>query len=167
MHDGCCPKSSDKLALDAKDAIVFPEGLVGQPTWRRFVLVDDNADCPIRLLQSLDDPDACFLVTDPRLIFSGYDVRYSETDVEALEIDDRSAPVILCTLRVWPEGQKVTANLLGPLVMNPKTRIAKQLVLVESPYSTQHPVSADKFLDRDTGRFLGDGLAMDKIRIEP
>jgi len=35
---------------------------------------------------------------------------------------------------------RVTANLLGPLVLNPAARLGIQLVLVDSPYSTRHPL---------------------------
>jgi flagellar assembly factor FliW len=47
---------------------------------------------------------------------------------------------IYCTLTVGGDGL-ITANLLGPLVINPRTRRGRQLVLTESGYSTRHPVA--------------------------
>ena len=66
----------------------------------------------------------------------------------ALSADDRAslglapgaAPTIYCTLSVAADGL-ITANLLGPLVVNPATRRGRQLVLTDSGYSTRHPVA--------------------------
>jgi flagellar assembly factor FliW len=39
---------------------------------------------------------------------------------------------------------EITANLLGPVVMNVKKRLAKQIVLYQSPYSTRFPIPVVK-----------------------
>src|SRR4051794_31073301 len=58
---------------DADAAIVFPDGLVGCPDWKRFtLLVDDEEDMPVALLKSLDFPDVELLVTDPRILVSDF-----------------------------------------------------------------------------------------------
>jgi flagellar assembly factor FliW len=44
------------------------------------------------------------------------------------------------TVRTDPAG--VTANLLGPLVINNRTGRGRQLVLSTSDYSARHPVVA-------------------------
>jgi flagellar assembly factor FliW len=48
--------------------------------------------------------------------------------------------VLYCTLSVSADGW-ITANLLGPLAINPVTRFGKQLVLTETSYSTTHTVA--------------------------
>ena len=54
-------------------------------------------------------------------------------------MQEGTEPVVYCTLSVQADGW-LTANLLGPLVLNPLNRRGKQLVLAESEYSTKHPI---------------------------
>jgi len=57
--------------------------------------------------------------------------------VEGSETDQLSLVVILTIPSDDPSA--VTANLRGPLLMNPRTRLCKQLVLTED-YPTRYPV---------------------------
>jgi flagellar assembly factor FliW len=123
------------------DALVFPDGLVGCQTWKNFVLLtDDEEDLPVAYLQSLDQPEVRLLVTDPRLIDGAYAAPLTDGDKTSLELDTSDNTVTYCTLTVANDGG-ITANLLGPLVINTRTRRGRQLVLTESGYSTRHPVS--------------------------
>lgn len=81
------------------------------------------------------------MVTDPALVLPGYSVVLSAEDRKALGLALDAQPNLLCTLTVTPEGA-ITANLLGPLAINSKTRQAKQLVLADSAYSATHPVGS-------------------------
>jgi flagellar assembly factor FliW len=38
------------------------------------------------------------------------------------------------------EKVKLTANLVGPIVINVKKKLAKQIVLSDSQYSLRHPI---------------------------
>lgn len=83
------------------------------------------------------------LVTDPRLIDSAYAAPLSDGDKASLDLDTADSMVTYCTLTVANDGG-ITANLLGPLVINTRTRRGRQLVLTESGYSTRHPVSQEQ-----------------------
>lgn len=121
--------------------IVFPQGLVGCERWQRFVLLtaDDEA-LPVATLQSLDDPDVALLVSDPALVLPGYRAGLTDEDRALLGLPEGEQPVLYCTLTVGADGW-LTANLLGPLAINPATRRGRQLVLADSLYSTRHPVA--------------------------
>ena len=122
-------------------AIVFPEGLVGCPEWQRFVqVVDADEDLPVAILQCLDDTAVQLMVTDPVLVEPDYAAPLSNPERAALGLPSGVDPVVYCTLSVSQDGS-ISANLLGPLVVNPVTRRGLQLVLTESSYSTRHPVA--------------------------
>ena len=123
------------------NAIVFPEGLIGCDAWKRFVLItDDEVDMPLARLQSLDDPDMALIITNPTIVDPTYAASISDQDRAELALDASTEPVMYCTLSVQSDGW-LTANLLGPLVLNPSNRTGKQLVLTDSSYSTRHPVT--------------------------
>lgn len=136
------PAAPDTSNPVQDQAIVFADGLVGCQEWKQFeLLIDDGDDAsPVAILQSLDDPQVGFLVTDPRLVVQDYGLRLSAEDRCELGLDDETQPSLLCTLSSGQDGL-ITANLMGPLVVNPNTHRAKQVVLVDSPYSTRHPVA--------------------------
>jgi flagellar assembly factor FliW len=123
-------------------AITFPEGLVGCPDWKRFVLLEDeDEDLPVAVLRSLDDPQVELLVTDPTLVDPEYTARLKS--LHTLGTD----PTVYCTLAISEDGL-ITANLMGPLVIDPVSRQGRQLVLTDSGYSTRHPVVQTTIVDR-------------------
>jgi flagellar assembly factor FliW len=116
-------------------AIVFPDGLIGCPDWKRFVLlVDDQEQLPVAVLRSLDDPQVELLVTDPALVAPDYK---TQLPTHAIGTGD---PAVYCTLSIGEDGW-ITANLMGPLVIDPGTRQGRQVVLADSSYSTRYPVA--------------------------
>src|SRR5882672_7215305 len=119
-------------------SLLLPEGFVGCPTWKRFVLiVEDAEELPVAMLQSLDDPDCTMLVADPKMVEPSYTVRLTAEDRAALSLGSDGQPVLYCTLSVSAEGW-ISANLLAPLAINPVSRTGRQIVLEESAYTTTH-----------------------------
>jgi flagellar assembly factor FliW len=121
---------SASVGGSADAAIVFPDGLVGCPDWKRFtLLVDDEEDLPVALLKSVEFPEVELLVTDPTLLDADYARSVGAHD-----------GALYVTLTVQQDGW-ITANLLGPIVIDPHTRQGRQIVLTESQYSARHPVA--------------------------
>lgn len=128
----------EELHITEDQIITFPRGLVGCGDWRRFVLLSDDETPGLHILQSLDEPDIHLLVTDPFLVEPTYAPRIAPDDLRRLNLTRPEDGTILCILTVRGEPPRATANLLGPLVINPAARLGAQLVLVDSPYATQH-----------------------------
>src|SRR3981081_342987 len=115
------PMTSDTPADAAVSAITFADGLIGCPHWPHFVLItDDEEDLPVGVLQSQDDPKVSLMITDPCLILPEYTIALDAETRKALELGS-GQPTAYCTLSVSAEGE-LTANLLGPLVVNPSNR---------------------------------------------
>lgn len=126
--------------LNEASVLTFPTGLLGFPAQRRYVLLDHDTDAPFKWLQSLEDPSLAFVVIDPALFHPVYRVEYPREALEEVRAeagDDLSLAVIL-TIPSDDPG-RVTANLRGPLLMNARTRLCKQLVLSED-FPTRYPL---------------------------
>ncbi|GBE01028.1 flagellar assembly factor FliW [bacterium BMS3Bbin06] len=112
----------------SEDRIVhFPEGLIGFPRLKRYMLLDYK-DTSIQWLQAVDDPDVAFIVATPFLISSGYQFDLPDSAKEVLSAEDPSGLVVLVILRVEDE-KRVIANFHGPLVLNSKNMTGIQLAL--------------------------------------
>jgi len=114
--------------LQAKEEkiINFPEGLVGFPGLKRFIVID-HKDTLIKWLQSVDDPDMAFIVASPDIMTSEYPINLDSTVRKHLQLENDNDLVILFILRV--EGEEVIANFQGPLIINAQNMKGAQIVL--------------------------------------
>ncbi len=123
-----------------EEVITFPSGLVGCEQWKRFRLVSEPETEPFLRLESLDDEQVGFLVVDPFVFVPDYEFRINDNDSADLRLAGASNARVLVILTIKDNPLQVTGNLLGPLVINLKEKLGKQLVLGESTYSVRHPV---------------------------
>lgn len=118
----------------------FPSGLLGFPEWTRYVILDHDTDAPFKWLHCAEEGSLAFVVIDPALLKKNYHVTISPEargEVEGNEADELGLAVILTIPSDDPSA--VTANLRGPLLLNLRTRLCKQLVLSED-YPTRYPI---------------------------
>jgi flagellar assembly factor FliW len=126
------------LSVEDNRIMTFPRGLLGFPTHKRFALIQTNSENYFFWLQSIDDPTLAFVVTDPGIFFKDYNVPVREETVTELELDE---PEFLQTFAICNRvGEWLTGNLLGPLLVNSKNRLATQVVLTEKKWTTRQPL---------------------------
>lgn len=129
------------LEVSEKRVIQFPDGLIGFPQWKAFAILEHQEDSPLFWLQSLDLPQLAFLTIDPRLIKPDFLEALHTGDRACLGLEEGSTKFVLALITI-PEGrvEEMTANLLAPVVIDPKARVGRQVILANSGLSTQHPV---------------------------
>ncbi|MBI5098514.1 MAG: flagellar assembly protein FliW [Nitrospirae bacterium] len=117
--------------LEAEEGkiINFPEGLIGLPDLKRFIIID-HKDTPIKWLQSIDDPDMAFIVASPDIMSTEYSIDLDKTVKQYLQIENDNDLVVLVILRV--DREDVIANFQGPLIINARNMKGIQIVL-ENP----------------------------------
>ncbi len=127
-----------RLVVDDERIITFPHGLLGFPDHARYALIQTGAENYFFWLQSTDDPNLAFVVTDPSIFFKDYDVPVREETQQDLRVDDASflQVFVICN----KVGEWLTGNLLGPLVVNAQNRLAQQVVLTEKKWTTRQPL---------------------------
>lgn len=128
------------LNVSAEALLTFPSGLLGFPEWTRYVMLDHDTNAPFKWLHCVEEASLAFVIIDPALFNANYQITISPEalmEVQGSVNDEMSLAVILTIPSDDPSA--VTANLRGPLLMNPRTRLCKQLVLSED-YPTRYPV---------------------------
>jgi flagellar assembly factor FliW len=127
-----------RLNVDDERVINFPKGLLGFPNHTRFALIQTGEENYFFWLQSVDEPNLAFVVTDPSIFFKDYEVPIREetqADLELANIDHAQVFVICNKVDEW-----LTGNLLGPIVVNAQNRQAQQVVLTEKKWTTRQPL---------------------------
>lgn len=117
----------------------FPEGIIGFHSLKRFVLLGKQSRL-VMWLQAVDNPKIAFIVVNPFLFEADYSPRLTQEDMNFLKVEKTEDLHILAIVVVPEDPEKMTANLLGPVVINTKERIGKQVILLDGGYSVKHPI---------------------------
>ena len=128
------------VEFDDRDIVQIEGGLVGLPELSSFVLFEAKPGSAFSWLQSLDDPEMAFLVTEPSRYLPGYDNEITQriSGQEGRGIEDA---VVLATATVPPgKPNDTTLNLSGPIVLDAATRRGRQMVLEDAAYTTRYRV---------------------------
>lgn len=123
-----------------EDAIELPQGLIGFPELKRYILLDHDKDSPFKWLQSLDDGAIAFVLINPLLFKPDYEVEVTEAEVAELDLTNEEDAVISAIVTMPTNPQNMTANLKAPLVFNLQNRKGKQIILNDSQYATRHNI---------------------------
>jgi flagellar assembly factor FliW len=128
------------VALDAARLITLPTGLLGFADCHRFALADlPDPQAPIKLLQSVDEPELAFLVLpiDPSAgLIAPSDLKLA---CEALGFDRSALAVLgLVTVRPDAEGVHFSINLKAPLLIDISRQVGRQHVFAGEAYPLRY-----------------------------
>ncbi len=128
----------DDLEISDDQVIDFPLGLLGFPEFHRWILLQASPQSMFFWLQSADVADLAFILVQPQLFFSDYQVRAQTEELRVISLDNAlDGEVFVICNRV---GDVITANLQGPLIFNARTKQARQIVLCDRHLTTRHEV---------------------------
>lgn len=130
-----------EIEYDPEKVLWFPEGLIGFEPLRQFVVMPNREDGPLFWIQSVEDKDVAFILTDPTNFFVDYRVRPDRRECQKLAIPEDGECFVLSVVTVPPD-QKVSLNLAAPILFAPATNRAIQVILEGSKYSVREPLPA-------------------------
>lgn len=134
-----------ELTYRSEDVIQLPDGLVGMPGLRRWLILDMGQDVPMKWFQSLDRGDFGFPVTQPWFYQDEYEVQVAPPVRERLRTARVEDLTTLIITTIHPGGEKVTGNLLAPLVVDTETRRGAQLTLDDARFEMRQEINYVKF----------------------
>jgi flagellar assembly factor FliW len=129
------------IEIEETRVIHFPEGLLGFPQQKDYVLLDQRTDSIFCWLQSTDKPELAFVLTNPFRFMGDYLQGLSSEEEHLIQSEEGKEVVVLNIVTI-PHGQaeKTTVNLLGPLVIDVDARRGRQVVLANAGYSHRQPL---------------------------
>jgi len=123
------------LEIGEEQVLQFPEGIIGFPNEREFVLIPHNSTGFLAWLQSTRSPAIALPVVSAHAFGSKYPDVSIEAEANALGLGEEE--VALMVVLSAPQGQPATVNLLAPILVNVTTRRGAQIILDGSRFSTR------------------------------
>jgi len=119
--------------------IHLPFGLVGLPELKKFNVAPIEGSPPFLIMRAANQDRFDFIVIEPCGVIPNYELELTDNDAEELQIRGADDAMVLNIITVHSMNpQYVTVNLVGPVVINRKTLIGKQVIAANADlYSTQ------------------------------
>ncbi|MBF0556199.1 MAG: flagellar assembly protein FliW, partial [Nitrospirae bacterium] len=94
------------VEVGADKVISFPDGIVGFPQIKRYVLID-HKDTVLKWLHAVDDPDVAFIVVEPAILLPNFTMSLDPMTKRFLKLDNNEDLVTFVIIRV--ENEQVIA----------------------------------------------------------
>jgi flagellar assembly factor FliW len=130
-----------ELTIDEDRIFKFSSPILGFEEIDEYVLLDHADDSPFNWLQAVSLPELAFVVTNPQLFGIPYEFVLPDEASEQLSLTRPEDAMVLTIVNIPAEDpQAMTANLLGPIVINTANQQAAQVILSDSEFATKTPL---------------------------
>lgn len=132
--------------IPEEGVITFPEGVPGLTASTRFVILRPEDMDPILVLQNVEDENVSLPLIPVHAVVGDYRLKLSSRDRDMLGLSsgaDLSGLLCLAVLILAGASRPAACNLFAPLVVNPATRLAKQVAQLSSDYPSLHSLDGE------------------------
>ena len=129
-----------EIEIDEKNRLLVPVGILGFPNLTRYALYKPKELGFFSWLQSEEVKELAFVVCDPRLLLADYRIEVRVEDLKSIHLESKEDAAVLVILTYPHDPRRMTANLLGPIIVNTTTGEAVQIVLNDGKYETNYRV---------------------------
>ena len=140
-------KPYGEVEVNEKQKLHFPEGIIGFEDVKYYYLLDSK-EGPFYWLQAEGDAGLAFLIVNPRIFMDKYELTVGKEDLKAIGAEGKLSEstdagtddsfLDFAIVTVPEDHSKMSVNLMGPIVINKKTRAAKQMISENEQYMVKH-----------------------------
>ncbi len=127
------------VSVDESRILTFPAGIMGFEQYQRYALIDSEYE-PFIWLQSTDKKELAFLLIDPFLICGDYEADIDDEILKSIGVRSPEDIIVMTIVTVPPDGSAITANFLGPVIINRKNNLCAQAVLNDSRWTVKYNI---------------------------
>ena len=135
-----------EIEVEDNQIINFPSGLIGFSEDHRFVIQEDEAAAPFRWLQAIDNEDLAFVMIEPHVTISNYELELTKDHLKKLNAEKTGDLSVYSLVTMSKKMEDVTINLQGPLLFNLEKRLGLQIIVQDGRYSTRHSLFSEKLI---------------------
>ena len=132
------------IQIEEEKIITMPAGMLGFQGRKRFIILERKETQPFYWYQCVDDPALAFVIINPYLFKPDYSVdlkpTLKEMSWEADGEENLKLYVVVNTSTSNGATDKITANLIGPLLINTQRCEAVQMFIHNNLYSHKYPI---------------------------
>jgi flagellar assembly factor FliW len=129
------------ILIEEDRVIHFPEGLLGFPDQKAFIIQQHKPDSSFYWLQSIELPYLAFVIINPFLGEKDYLKELPPSDQGYFSGIEDGCTLALALVTIKPESvPPLTMNLVGPVIINLENRTGRQVVLSTTRYTCRHPL---------------------------
>jgi len=135
-----------KIQVSSDQKIIFDEGLYGFERYKVFYLLSmkDDEESPFLYLQNGEDVYPSFILINPYLFKQDYVLDVSPGELQKIGInteEDAKENLLVFVIVTIPEDSSgMTANLLGPVLINKNLKSGIQALSLNEKYGTKHNI---------------------------
>ncbi|MGB0452785.1 MAG: flagellar assembly protein FliW [Bacteriovoracaceae bacterium] len=153
-----------ELEISKDDIINFKEGILGFEHLKKFFVVDPGDQTLILWFQSVDDASIAFPIIEPKIFLPDYSVKLLPAELSSLELESVNDASVYTILTIPQIVTDMSANLKAPIVINNRTKVARQIVLQDSKLEVRYKMYMD--LKRYIVSYASDDSTRTKTKVE-
>lgn len=123
-----------------EDVIVFKKGLPGFKELKKFIIFPLESNEAFSILHSMEDIEVGIVLVSPFTIVSDYEFKIPDTYIKELKISGHEEVLVLTTVTLNSNIEKITTNLKAPIIINIKEKLGEQLILDNDKYKIKEPL---------------------------
>ena len=128
------------VAWSEDQVIQFPAGLPGFETARRFIIMSVPEHQPFHWMESVDGQGIRFAIINPLAFRPDYQPKIKKEELATLRIIDPKELLLYVIVTLKQPLSESTANLMGPLFINIRERVGRQIIIENDAYSLREKI---------------------------
>lgn len=134
-------KPFGEIEINELQIIDFPEGILGFDFIKKFIIMDaEDEGSPFKWMQAFDEKDLAFVIIRPLDFMEEYELVIAQNDLDTVKSDNIDELLVFAIVTIPENPRKMTANLQGPIIVNPVKRLGKQAISLSDRYTVRHNI---------------------------
>lgn len=127
-----------ELDIPENKVIFMEKPILGFDNYRKYCLIEIDELLPVLWLQCIDDPNVVLPIVNPKAFSPDYKIEINSKEIAELKVKDVNDVEVYVVMTITDNPSDTSLNMQGPILINTKTNLGKQLVLVNSNYEVRH-----------------------------
>lgn len=133
--------TSSGLPWTEDQVIRFPGGLPGFENARKFIIMSVPEHQPFHWMECVDEGNTIrFAIINPLSFRPDYQPKIKKDELAALNIGDPKELLLYVIVTLRAPLMESTANLMGPLFINIREKVGKQIIIENDAYSLRERI---------------------------
>jgi flagellar assembly factor FliW len=133
-------KPFGETEIDEKQIFDFEDGILGFDFVKQFAILDSADNSPFKWMQACDAPDLAFVIIQPVDFMAQYELVIAQSDLELVGARSPEELIVFAIVTIPSEPSNMTANLQGPVILNPSRQKGRQVISLSDKYRVKHRI---------------------------